>query len=67
MKTTITIYPASYPSRRLTKLIGDKWTPIILYILGDGRRRYSELQRHLPDMSKKMLTQTLRALEQTAS
>ena len=64
MKIAIAVYAESYPSRRLLELIGDKWTPIILFILGDGTRRYSELQRHLPDVSKKMLTQTLRALEQ---
>lgn len=58
-----TVYNEDYPSRRLFDLIGDKWTPIILYVLGQGTRRYGEMQRHLPDISKKMLTQTLRALE----
>ncbi|APW60396.1 winged helix-turn-helix transcriptional regulator [Paludisphaera borealis] len=59
-----TVYNEDYPSRRLFDLIGDKWTPIVLYILGQGTRRYGEIQRHLPDISKKMLTQTLRALEE---
>ncbi len=63
MTDAITVYDESYPTRRLLELIGDKWTPIILYILGQGTKRYGELQRHLPDVSKKMLTQTLRALE----
>src|SRR6266404_8594593 len=63
MTGEIKIYDEGYPSRRLLDLIGDKWTPIIVYILGQGTKRYSELQRHLPDVSKKMLTQTLRALE----
>ena len=57
------VYDENYPTRRLLELIGDKWTPIVLYILGGGTKRYGELQRHLPDVSKKMLTQTLRALE----
>src|ERR1700676_419993 len=57
------VYDENYPSRRLLKLIGDKWTPIILYILCHGKKRYGKIQRHLPDVSKKMLTQTLRALE----
>src|SRR5208283_1385326 len=60
----IAVYDEGYPSRRLLELIGDKWTPIIVYILGQGTKRYGELRRHLPDVSKKMLTQTLRALEQ---
>ena len=34
-----------------------------MYVLGQGTKRYGELRRHLPDVSKKMLTQTLRALE----
>ena len=63
MTDAITVYDESYPSRRLLELIGDKWTPIIVYILGQGTKRYGELRRHLPDVSKKMLTQTLRALE----
>jgi DNA-binding HxlR family transcriptional regulator len=58
-----TVYDERYPSRRLLDLIGDKWTPIVLYVLGHGTKRYGEMQRHLPDISKKMLTQTLRTLE----
>ena len=64
MTDEIKVYDESYPTRRLLELIGDKWTPIIVYILGQGTKRYGELRRHLPDVSKKMLTQTLRALEQ---
>ena len=63
MTNEITVYDEDYPTRRLLELIGDKWTPIIVYILGQGTKRYGELQRHLPGVSKKMLTQTLRALE----
>src|ERR1700680_3532178 len=63
MTDEIKVYDESYPSRRLLELIGDKWTPILVYILGQGTKRYGELRRHLPDVSKKMLTQTLRALE----
>jgi DNA-binding HxlR family transcriptional regulator len=63
MTDETTVYDENYPSRRLLDLIGDKWTPIVLYVLGHGTRRYGEMQRHLPDISKKMLTQTLRALE----
>src|SRR6266478_3848385 len=64
MTDEIKVYDEGYPSRRLFDLIGNKWTPIIVYILGQGTKRYGELQRHLPDVSKKMLTQTLRALEE---
>src|SRR5438445_13798963 len=63
MTDAITVYDESYPSRRLLELIGEQWTPITVYLLGQGTKRYGQLQRHLPDVSKKMLTQTLRALE----
>jgi DNA-binding HxlR family transcriptional regulator len=63
MPDAITVYDDEYPARRLLDLVGDKWTPIVLYILGHGTKRYGEMQRHLPDVSRKMLTQTLRELE----
>src|SRR5437899_12191433 len=63
MKDETTVFDENYPTRRLLELIGDKWTPIVLYILSHGTKRYGQMQRHLPDVSKKMLTQTLRALE----
>jgi DNA-binding HxlR family transcriptional regulator len=58
------IIDTSYPSRRLLELIGDRWTPLVLFILGRGMQRYGGLQRQLHGISKKMLTQTLRSLEQ---
>jgi DNA-binding HxlR family transcriptional regulator len=63
MSGAVKVYGEDYPSRQLLELIGDKWTPIVVYILGQGTKRYGEMQRHLPGVSKKMLTQTLRALE----
>jgi DNA-binding HxlR family transcriptional regulator len=63
MSDEVTVYDENYPSRRLLDVIGDKWKPVVLSILGPGVKRYGELQRRLPDISKKMLTQTLRALE----
>ena len=56
------MYDPKYPARRLLALVGDKWTPIVLYSLSDSAKRYSELQREIPDISKKMLTQVLRLL-----
>jgi DNA-binding HxlR family transcriptional regulator len=57
------IFDERYPARRILKLIGDKWTPIVLYCLSGGVRRFNELQHHIPDISKKMLIQVLRKLE----
>lgn len=57
------VYEARYPARRVLDLIADKWTPIILYCLSGGTRRFSDFQRQIPDISKKMLIQVLRRLE----
>ncbi|MGF1475158.1 MAG: winged helix-turn-helix transcriptional regulator [Geminicoccaceae bacterium] len=62
-KTPPPIYDPRYPARQLLDLIADKWTPIILYCLSGGTRRFSELQHQIPDISKKMLIQVLRRLE----
>lgn len=56
-------YGPRYPARRLLELVGDKWTPIVLFSLSDSTKRFSEIQRAIPDVSKKMLIQVLRALE----
>jgi DNA-binding HxlR family transcriptional regulator len=53
-----------FPARRVLALIADKWTPVVLYCLSAREvRRFNELQRQIPDISKKMLIQTLRNLE----
>ncbi len=45
-------------------VIGGKWKPIILCNLRDTPLRPSDLQRKIPGISQKMLTQQLRELEQ---
>lgn len=53
-----------FPARRILALVGDKWTTVVLYCLSLKEvRRFNELQRQIPEISKKMLVQTLRALE----
>jgi DNA-binding HxlR family transcriptional regulator len=60
------VLDALYPARRILNLIGDKWTPVVLYCLSIREvRRFNEMQRQIPDISKKMLVQTLRALERS--
>ena len=43
--------------------IGDKWTVMVIVTLSQGSRRFSEIEREIGNISKKMLTSTLRALE----
>jgi DNA-binding HxlR family transcriptional regulator len=43
--------------------VGDKWTVLVVGVLGGGPQRFSELQRAIDGISQKMLTTTLRILE----
>src|SRR5712671_5927954 len=43
--------------------IGDKWTVLVVGVLGDGPKRFNEIGRALGSISQRMLTLTLRALE----
>ena len=43
--------------------IGDKWTILVVELLGDGPLRFNELRRRIGGISQRMLTLTLRALE----
>ena len=53
-----------FPTRRILTIVGDKWTTVVLYCLSiREHRRFNELQKQIPDISKKMLIQTLRKLE----
>ena len=57
------LYEPQYPARQVLRVIADTWTPIVLFCLKGRTRRFNELQRSIPDISKKMLIQTLRKLE----
>ncbi len=51
------------PVRDVLDRIGDKWSTLILVTLANGPHRFSAVQRAIPDISKRMLTQTFRDLE----
>ena len=50
-------------TRAVVDLIAGKWSIDVLYLLANGTRRYSEVFYEVGEISKKTLTQTLRALE----
>jgi len=52
------------PTTATVSIIGGKWKPPILSRLVEGVKRFGELQRLVPHVTKKMLTQQLRELEQ---
>jgi DNA-binding HxlR family transcriptional regulator len=51
------------PIEKAQEVIGGKWKVCILGKLLVRTYRYGELKKEIPDVSNKMLTQTLRALE----
>lgn len=52
------------PIRNVLSRVGDKWSLLVLYSLQHREPvRFKELQRQIPDISQKSLTQTLRTLE----
>lgn len=55
--------PARCPVRDVLDRIGDKWSTLIIITLAEGPRRFNALRRAVPDISQRMLTQTLRDLE----
>lgn len=55
------------PIRNVLARISDKWSLLVIYTLDRSDRpsmRFKELQRAVPDISQKMLTVTLRTLEE---
>jgi DNA-binding HxlR family transcriptional regulator len=55
--------PAGCPVRNVLDQVGSKWSTLMLLAIAGAPRRFSALQRIIPDISKRMLTQTLRDLE----
>ena len=50
-------------TRDVLNRVGDKWSVLIVALLGEGRMRFSELRRSIEGISQRMLTLTLRGLE----
>ncbi|GAA4486974.1 helix-turn-helix domain-containing protein [Microbacterium panaciterrae] len=57
-------YDRNCPTRKVLDRIGDRWTVLVVGTLAGGPLRFSELAARIDGISQKMLTQTLRGLEQ---
>lgn len=56
------------PIRQVLNRFGDKWSLLVLYTLhssNTGTLRFNEIRRHMTDCSQKMLSATLKRLEQS--
>src|SRR5882724_7447038 len=51
------------PVTDVLRRIGDKWTVLVIVLLGKRRYRFNELHRSIQGISQRMLTRTLRVLE----
>src|SRR5579863_1474196 len=49
--------------REVLNRVGDKWSVLVVSLLGDGTKRFSELRRMIEGISQRMLTLTLKGLE----
>lgn len=66
-RTTIedAVFP-DCPIRNILTRLCDKWSLLVIYTLNKASKetvRFKELKREIPDISQKMLTVTLRTLE----
>lgn len=49
--------------REVLNRVGDKWSILVVALLNDGPRRFSDLRRAIEGISQRMLTLTLKGLE----
>jgi len=52
------------PLEETMRVLGGRWRIVLVYYLLEGKKRFSELRRLMPEISQRMLTLDLRALEQ---
>jgi DNA-binding HxlR family transcriptional regulator len=55
--------PAGCRAREVLDRVGDKWSLLVISLLGERTRRFTELRRSIDGISQRMLTVTLRGLE----
>lgn len=55
--------PLDCPVTRAMNIIGGKWKPIILNVIGDRTIRFGKLRQLIPAISNKVLASELRELE----
>ncbi len=49
-----------------TELLGKRWSTLVIYVLMDGARRFSEIAEAMPALSERMLSERLKELEAEA-
>ena len=59
----VDVYDDQCTTRQALDRIADKWSALVIGMLEEKPKRFSDLQRAIKGISQKMLTQTLRTLE----
>lgn len=54
---------ACRPITDILTRVGDKWSVMVVMLLGNGTKRFNEMRRLIGGISQRMLTLTLRGLE----
>jgi len=55
--------PSTCRAREVLQRVGDKWSVLVIDLLGQGTKRFTELHRAVDGITARMLTVTLRGLE----
>jgi DNA-binding HxlR family transcriptional regulator len=55
--------PTTCRAREVLQRVGDKWSMLVIDLLGQGTMRFTELHRAIDGITARMLTVTLRGLE----
>jgi DNA-binding HxlR family transcriptional regulator len=63
LEITVEYTLAGCRAREILDRVGDKWSLLVISLLGEGTKRFTELKREIDGISQRMLTVTLRALE----
>ncbi|WP_145038951.1 helix-turn-helix domain-containing protein [Paenibacillus sp. Y412MC10] len=63
MKTSARSVVSECPIETVMHVIGGKWKPLILWHLMESTKRFSDLEKDIPEVTQKMLAQHLRELE----
>jgi len=64
VRATCTAHEDNRPVVETLARIGDKWTVLVVGALHEGPMRYNEIRRVVDGISQRMLTLTLKGLEQ---
>ena len=56
--------PNNCPVTTCMNKIGSKWKPVVIFLITKGKNRFSLLQKAIPNISKQMLVNQLRELEE---